>query len=68
MRTDQEQRGRTITRGREAHGLKTLTDPIAEYVAAAADPRAALAEVMSEVIGETIAIRVEAHRYLGDRP
>jgi hypothetical protein len=67
MRANEERRGHSTTRGTKVHSLKTLTDPIAEYVAAAADPRAALAEVMSELIGETIAIEVEAQRYLENR-
>lgn len=44
--------------------LKSLVAPLAAYVAATDDPRVAVAEVVSELIGEAVAIEVSARRHL----
>ena len=49
-------------------GLKTLVKPLAEAIASADQPSTLLAEIFSELVGETIAIEREVFRHLVNRP
>jgi hypothetical protein len=61
MTTDKTTFGAKVTR---TPGLKGLISPLAEYIAAADDRHSALAEVLSELIGEAVAVEREASRHL----
>jgi hypothetical protein len=50
--------------GTATPGLSLMTSPLAELVAASDDPKAVLAEIFSELVGESIVIEREAMRYL----
>jgi hypothetical protein len=57
-------RERAAPRGR-GPDIKALVEPVAAYIAAADDPRSALAEILSEMIEESAGISVEARQHMG---